>query len=143
MINNSELKISCAVRCLDPAVVQDAMQTLEPDKFVRVPYTCKLSGQEEELFFIGDVFASSLVEAAGEIGDTGDAKILAGLYATDLCECDVATLTSLPEYEVIQRLQALAGKGVLLHREINDMSYYHLESDVVRNKIRALIEQNA
>jgi|GEM_PF-1306919 len=127
--------ICCSIRCLDPAVVEEAVGQLDPSGAERVSYTCKISGEEEELLLIGDRLAARLAEALPEAEDTGDAKILAGLWSAELCECDLATLTGLPEARVVERLQALTARGVLGHREIHDMNYYHLESEAVRARV--------
>jgi len=128
----AEAVICCSIRCLDPAVVEQAVGRLDPLGTTRVAYTCKISGEEEELLLIGDRLAARLAEALPEAEDAGDAKILAGLWSAELCECDVATLTALQEARVVERLRTLAGQGVLGHRTIHSMSYYHLESQALR-----------
>lgn len=135
-----ESGISCTIRCMQPSSIEDALQRLDPAGMERIPYTCHLSGNKEEVLLVGDQLASHLVEALPEIGDEGDMKILAGLYMAELCECDVATLTSLPENKVMQRLQSLTSQGVLGHRKLHGMNYYHLVSKVIRRKIETVIE---
>ena len=135
----SESKISCKLRCLDPAAVEDAMKGLDSSGIERVSYTCHLSGKEEELMLIGDRLAGQLAETVAEIKDASNAKILVGLYSAELCECDVATLTSLPECEVIHRLHTLASDGVLAHRQFHEMNYYRLVSATIRRYIEAVM----
>ena len=115
------------------------MQGLDSSGIERVSYTCHLSGKEEELMLIGDRLAGQLAETVAEIKDASNAKILVGLYSAELCECDVATLTSLPEGEVIHRLHALTSDGVLAHRQFHEMNYYRLVSATLRRHIEAVI----
>ena len=137
-----KLKIACTIRCMDPSSVKNAMQTLDAGGIVRVPYTCQLSGNKEEILLLGDTLANAISEVVIEAEDAGDAKILAGLFSAELCECDVATLTMMPESEVVSRLQALEKNGVLSRRKIDGMNYYRLESGDVRRYIEAVLTMN-
>lgn len=133
-------KISCRIRCMESSAVEDAMRRLEPAGLERVSYRCQLSGKEEEILLIGELLAFQLADAVPESEDSSDARILAGLYSAELCECDVATLTKLPENEIVHKLQRLALLGVLEHRELHRMNYYRLVSEKVRHNIEATIE---
>ena len=88
---------------------------------------------------IGDRLAGQLAETVAEIRDASNAKILVGLYSAELCECDVATLISLPEGEVVHRLHMLASDGVLAHRQFHEMNYYRLVSATLSRYIEAVI----
>lgn len=132
---SAKSKIACDIRCLDPAVVANAARRLDPKGVERVSYTCQLSGEKEVLLLVGDDFASRLVESLPDVDDIGCAKILAGLHSAELCECDVATLTGLPEDEVISQLSRLVKRGVVAHRKVRDMNYFRLGSDHLRQKI--------
>lgn len=127
---------------MEPSTVEDAMRRLDPAGVERVSYTCQLSGKEEEILLIGDLLAFQLADAVPEAEDSGDARMLAGLYSAELCECDVATLTKLPENEVVDKLRRLALLGVLVHRELHSMNYYRLQSEKVRHNVEAIIEQD-
>lgn len=140
--DDQKLKIACRIRCMDPSSVKNAMQTLDTGGIVRVPYTCQLSGNKEEILLLGDTLATEISEVVVEAGDAGDAKILAGLFSAELCECDVATLTTLQENDVVRRLRALEKSGVLSHRKIDGMNYYRLESGNVRRNIEAVLTVN-
>ena len=139
MGDDSELKILCSIRCMDPCLVRDARKRLNPNSFEKVSYRCHLSGQQVQIFLIGEKLAAGLVEVAAEIGEFSDARIVAGLYSAELCECDVATLTSLPETESVKRLRMLSENGALSHRELNGMNYYRLESASLRKTIEEII----
>lgn len=132
-------KITCEIRCLDPAVVEAALGRLDPAGVEWVSYRCQLSGQEESILLLGDELASHLTESLPTVDDAKGAKIVAGLYSAELCECDVATFTGLPEEEVISQLRSLAARGVVTHRRIHGMNYYRLESSVVRRTIDGTI----
>jgi len=135
-------KIACRIRCMDPSIVKNAMQTLDAGGIARVPYTCQLSGNKEEILLLGDKLATRISEVVAEAVNASDAKILAGLFSAELCECDVATLTMLPENEVVRRLQALEKTGVLSRRKVGGMNYYRLESGNVRRNIEAVLTGN-
>ena len=142
MTVDSDFKFACSVRCMDPAAVRDAGLRLDPDGVEKVSYRCHLSGRQEQILLPGDNLAARLVEAAAEIGDIYDARIVAGLYSAELCECDVATLTSLAEPETVSRLSALAAKGVLSHRKLDGMNYYRVESGTLRSKIAEIVSRS-
>ena len=127
---------------MDPSSVKNAMQRLDTGGIVRVPYTCQLSGNEEEILLLGDTLAAEISEVVEQAEDAGDAKILAGLFSAELCECDVATLTTLQENDVLRRLRALESAGVLSRRKIDGMNYYRLESESVRRNIEAVLNRN-
>lgn len=132
--------ISCGIRCMESSTVEDAMRRLDSAGVERVSYTCQLSAKEEAILLIGDLVASRLADVVPEAEDSSDARLMAGLYSAELCECDVATLTRLPENEVVHKLRRLTLLGVLAHRELHSMNYYRLESDKVRHNIEAAIE---
>ncbi len=133
-------KISCEIRCMDPAAVEAATRRLDPVGVEWVSYTCQLSGKEEAILLIGEQLAARLAETLPGAKDTKGTKILAGLYSAELCECDVATLTALPEDEVVSRLRLFTALGVVAHREMHGMNYYRLKSENARRKIEAVIE---
>ena len=120
---------------MDPAAVESAAQKLDPSGFQRVACTCQLSGKAEEIILLGRQLATQLAADIDEIESTDDATILAGLYSAELCECDVATLTGLPEGTVVQRLHALTAAGMLAHRVLQNMNYYRLDSESLRRHI--------
>jgi DNA-binding transcriptional ArsR family regulator len=137
-----KLKISCKVRCMDSSSVKNAMQGLGAGGIVRVPYTCQLSGNKEEILLLGDSLATGISKVVVEAENAGDAKILAGLLSAELCECDVATLTTMQENDVVRRLRALEMAGVLSHRKIDGMNYYRLASENVRSNIEAVLTEH-
>jgi hypothetical protein len=133
-------KLSCEIRCMDPAAVESALRRLDPTGMERVAYTCQLSGKEEEVLLVGDQLASRLAEALPEAEDTNGARILAALCSAELCECDVVTLAGLPEEEVMLRLRRFAATELLVHRILHAMHYYKLGSATARQAIEGAIE---
>jgi hypothetical protein len=132
-------KISCKVRCADPKTVETAMARLDPEGTVRVPYTCQISGKQEKILLLGSRLAARLAEAMPEAGNAAGARILAGLYDAELCECDVATLTRLPDDDAADRLRAFEADGLLAHRVLHGMHYFRLASGRIRREIREFI----
>ena len=113
---------------MDPAAVKTAIKKLSPSGIKWMPYTCQISGKEENILLIGDDLASQLASSLAEVEDTNGTKILAGLYSAELCECDMATLTNLSEQEVIYQLERFKSLGVITHRIIHGMNYFRLNS---------------
>lgn len=113
------------------------MDRLDADGLTRVPYTCRLSCQREQILLLGERLAARLAAALPEAGDTAGARMLAALSSSELCECDVATLTGLPDEAVIDRLQALNARGLLTQRRLHGMHYYRLASEDARRRIEA------
>lgn len=133
-------KISCEIRCMDPAVVETALTRLDPAGVEWVSYTCQISGKTEAILLIGDDLASRLAESLQEVGDANEMRVLAGLYSAELCECDVATLTRLSEEEVIRHLEHFTSLGTVAHRKIHGMNYYRLDSEAVRQTLNEALE---
>jgi len=125
---------------MDPAAVEAALKQLHPAGVGWVPYTCQISGKTEAILLIGDDIASRMTEVLPEVEDVNGVKILAGLYSAELCECDVVTLTSLSEEEVIRQLDRFTTLGTVAHRKIHGMNYYRLDSEIVRQRLSDTIE---
>ena len=132
-------KIMCEIRCMNPDSVKIATRKLSPSGIKWIPYTCQISGEKENLLLIGDDLASQLTPSLAEVEDANGTKILAGLYSAELCECDVATLTNLPEQEVISQLERFKSLGVVTHRIIHGMNYFRLNSKNARQIFSGLI----
>lgn len=136
----SRSRITCEIRCMDPAMVESALKRLHPAGVEWVSYTCKISGKTEAILLIGDDMASQLTESLPEVDDAKGMKILAGLYSAELCECDVATLTRLPEEEVIRQLERFTVAGIVTHRKIHGMNYYRQSSETIRQRLSDVID---
>lgn len=134
------LKISCDIRCMDPATVEAASRRLDPAGVERVAFTCKLSGVKESVLLIGDKLAAEIMKFLPTVESVTGLKILAGLYSAELCECDVATLTGLAEHEVVTRLQKFETLGMVAHRKIQGMDYYRLTSEIARQSIKDAVD---
>ena len=130
-------KIACQIRCMDNAAVKDASKRLDADGVVPVRYTCQLSGEEESVILIGDELATEITKTLPETIDVNGTRILAGLFAAELCECDVAILTGIDESEVVSLLQQLTALGMIAHRRMHGMNYYRLTSETARQSIEA------
>jgi hypothetical protein len=128
---------------MDPAAVETAATRLDPSGVEWVPYSCHLSGEKQAVLLIGNDLASRLTKYLPEGEEANSAKILAGLYSAELCECDVASLTGLSEGEVFSRLRQFAALGVVAQRKVHAMDYYRLESAIVRRTINDAIESSA
>lgn len=128
---------------MEPTAVEEASRRLDPAGVEWVSYTCQISGKTEAILLIGDDLASRLTGSLPEVEDLKGAKVLAGLYSAELCECDIATLAGLPEEEAIRQLRRFAALGVVVHRKIHGMNYYRLESDVARRTFGAAIAASA
>ena len=139
----SRSKITCEIRCMVPTAVEAALRRLDPAGVQWVSYTCQISGKTEAILLIGDDLASRLTGSLPEVEDVEGTKILAGLYSAELCECDVATLTGLPEEEVVSQLRRFAAIGVVAHRKIHGMNYYRLDSDTARRTLSDAIQASA
>lgn len=124
---------------MDPADVETAMRGLDRAGVARVSYTCQLSGEKETILLLDDDVASRLAQTLSEVDDIAEARILAGLSSAELCECDLATLTQLPEGEVISHLRQLEARGVVSHRQIQGMNYFRLKAENLRRKISDVV----
>lgn len=133
-------KISCAIRCIDPATVAAASRRLDPAGVEWVPYTCKLSGAKESVLLIGDDLAAKVMKSIQTGVNFTGTKILTCLYAAELCECDVATVTGAAEDEVIAQLQQFTSMGMVAHRKIQGMNYYRLKSNIARRSIKDAVD---
>ena len=120
---------------MDPADVEAAVRRLDRGGVERVSYTCQLSGETETILLLGDDVASRLAQSLPEVNDIAEARILAGLSSAELCECDLATLTRLPESDVISYLTRLEERGAILRRRIQGMNYFRLKAENLRHKI--------
>jgi len=121
--------------------VEVASRQLDPAGWEWLPYTCKLSGEEESILLIGNDLAMEIMKALPEEVDLTGTKILACLYSAELCECDVATATGAPEGEVISQLEKFTSTGMIEHRLIQGMNYYRLSSNDIRREIKHAVEK--
>ena len=120
---------------MDPADVEAAVSRLDRGGVERVSYTCQLSGETETILLVGDDVASRLAQSLSEVNDIAEARILAGLSSAELCECDLATLTRLPEGDVISHLARLEERGAVSRRQVQGMNYFRLKAENLRRKI--------
>lgn len=133
-------RISCEIRCIDPATMDAASRRLDPAGVEWVAYTCKLSGAKESVLLIGDELAAEIMESLPAVENLTGTKILAGLYSAELCECDVATVAGVSEHEVVSQLQRFAALGMISHRKIQGMNYYRLVSHIARRSIKDAVD---
>lgn len=91
---------------------------------IAVPYKCKISGIKEILVLISDEIANNMKELSPVLSDKIDAILVSALLKSELCTCDLATISERTDEEVHARLVRLVNNGVLNHREINGMNYF-------------------
>jgi len=137
---SNEPKIPCEIRCMDPATVEAASRRLDPAGVEWIAYTCKLSGAKESVLLIGDELAKEIMKSVPTVDNLTGMKILANLYAAELCECDVATVAGVAEREVVSQLQNFAALGIIGHRKIQGMNYYRLISGTARRSIKEALD---
>lgn len=118
--------ITCDVRCLNADDVQRAKVLIKGEPFARVPYLCRVSGKSQELMLLTDATAENLAMALTPLSDPVTLKILYALGSTELCECDLSTLTECNDADTLERLEKLVRFGFLTRRQLHDMSYYAL-----------------
>ena len=133
-------KISCEIRCVDPATVDAAFNQLDPAGVEWIAYTCKLSGARESILLIGDELSAEIMKSLPAVENFTGMKILPSIYSAELCECDVATVTGAAENEVMSQLRKFTANGMVEHRKIQGMNYYRLISDVVRRSIKDTVD---
>ena len=136
---NARSKITCEIRCMDPADVEAAVRRLDRGGVEQVSYTCQLSGETETILLVGDDVASRLARTLSEVNDIAEARILAGLSSAELCECDLATLTRLPESDVISHLTRLEERGAVSRRQVQGMNYFRLKAEKLRSEIGEVV----
>lgn len=122
-----------------------AREDLAAKDWVVLPYQCKISGGKETLVLISEQAASSLEKACDTLKDAVDAVLVTSVWRTELCVCDLATISGLEEEAVHQRLERLVAVEVLTFRVIDGMNYFQLAKDgggeEVRQRIRGQLNQ--
>lgn len=121
---------------MDPATVEAASSQPDPAGVGWVAYTCKLSGANESVLLIGDELEAEIMKSLPKVENLTGMKILASLYSSELCECDVATVAGVAEREVVSQLQNFVALGIIGHRKIQGMNYYRLISGTARRSIK-------
>jgi len=129
-------KITCKVRCLEPATVCSAKEQMAGAAIGKVPFTCKVSGKREDILLLSDEGAECLASLPDALGGSPlTQKIVYALYGAELCECDIATLTERNEREVLDELARLRSAGIVKCRKIDGMTYYTLGSTDVKDAL--------
>jgi len=119
-------KISCEVRCLEPGTVRAAKNEMKGAVIGKVPFVCKVSGNKEDILLLSDESAQRLASLPDTIGGLLTQRIVYAILGTELCECDIATLTEGDERQVLDELERLQSTGIVKCREIEGMKYYAL-----------------
>lgn len=136
-------KIRCDVRCLEAENVREAKRRTTDAPFAKVPYVCRLSGNTKDLMLLTDVVAERLATTLAPLSDPIALKIVYALGPTELCECDLATLTECSDADVVERLEKLVRFGFLKRRQLHGMNYYALADKGMESEdflIRALCD---
>ncbi|GAB5377869.1 MAG: hypothetical protein AcusKO_43310 [Acuticoccus sp.] len=118
--------IACDVRCLSAEDVRDAKALTKDAPFAKVPYRCHVSGKSQELMLLTDAAAERLATTFAPLSDPIALKILYALGSTELCECDLATLTQCSDAVILERLEKLVRFGFLRRRQLHGMTNYAL-----------------
>lgn len=125
-------------RCLDEITLMSARVALADRDAVRVPYICLVSGRAKELLLISRQAAERMVVATKGAIDTDEARILALLHISHLCETDIPDLLHIPYSHAKAKLDALAARG-LAHAELfEDVSYYKQNDGDIRAQFKDL-----
>jgi len=111
-------------RCLDEITLMSARVALADRDAVRVPYICQVSGRAKELLLISRHAAERMVVATQGTIDADEARILALLHISHLCETDIPDLLRIPYAHAKAKLDALAARGLAQAQMFEDVSYY-------------------
>lgn len=120
----AERKVTCSVRCLSAEDVARAREELGDGPAVLLPYTCKVTGETEEILLLSEKTAEDLAETMGYFDLPETVAIFAAVSTTELCECDIATLIGGDEGDVLAEIERMAAGGFLVSREIGGMAYF-------------------
>ena len=132
-------KVCCNIRCLDQATVEAARAGLSAAPVSAVPYVCKISGQQEEVFLVSSEIAQTVSSRVAALRDPLDVLLVVATLRTQLCECDLATLAEHHESEVLTRLDRLESAGVLARSLIHGMNYYGAAAGQIREDVTAIL----
>ena len=111
-------------RCLDEITLMSARVALADRDAVRIPYICLVSGRPKELMMISRDAAERMVAATKGLIDTEEARVLALLHISQLCEADISELLRMPESTAQSTLLALAARGLTSALKFEDVVYY-------------------
>lgn len=118
-------------RCLDEMTVMTARSALADRDAVRIPYICQVSGQAKELLVISRHAAERMVVATKGAIDIDEAKVLALLHISHLCESDVPELLHIPKQRTLTILKDLAARGRATVQEKAGVCFYAQNRDDV------------
>ena len=128
-------KISCSIRCLDKDTAETARTEMGEKAQTIVPYTCKISGQREEIVLISDAAAVDLEKKIDQVFSPLEAKIGAALSSAELCECDIAALIGVEETRVTASLDRMEQAELVQRRELHGMNYFTLADGTLKNAL--------
>lgn len=117
--------------CLDESTMMTARAALLDRDAVRVPFFCQRSGLPKELLLISRHAAERMVVATKGMVDVDEARVLALLHITPLCDHDLPELLRLPLNKVRQMLSDLARRGLAVSEIVEDASYFSQASGEV------------
>lgn len=124
--------------CLDEITLMSARVALADRDAVRVPYICQVSGRAKELLLISRFAAERMVVATKGMVDINEARILALLHISHLCETDIPALLRMPESAAKAILKDLSARGLATAQTFEDVSYYKQNAGEVHAQFQDL-----
>jgi hypothetical protein len=125
-------------RCLDEITMMSARIALADRDAVRVPYICQVSGRAKELLLISRRAAERMVVATKGVINIDEARTLALLHISHLCETDIADLLHVSQPRAKAMLNALAKRGLASLHMFEDVSYYKQNDGDVHTQFQDL-----
>ena len=111
-------------RCLDEITLMSARVALADRDAVRIPYICLVSGRAKELMMISRKTAERMVIATKGLINIDEARTLALLHISQLCEADIPELLHMPLSKAKNLLANLAARGLTSALTYEDVVYH-------------------
>lgn len=118
-------------RCLDEMTVMTARMALADRDAVRIPYICQVSGRAKELLVISRDAAERMVVATKGTVTIDEARLLALVHISQLCEADIPDLVRMPRQKSVSILEGLANRGLAIMQKAEDVCFYRQNLDEV------------
>ena len=118
-------------RCLDEITVMSARMALADRDAVRIPYICQISGRAKEILVISRDAAERMVIATKGAVTVDEARLLALVHISQLCETDIPELVRMPRNKSASILQDLAQRGLAIMQKVEDVCFYRQSQDDV------------
>lgn len=119
------------LRCLDDMTVMAARVALRDRDAVRIPYICQMTGEGKELLVISRDAAERMVVATKGAVTLEEARVLALLHISQLCETDIHEIVDIPQKRSASILEDLARRGLAVKLNIGEVCFYEQNRDEV------------